>query len=378
MKDKMPKARVIAEAIFVSVAFVLALFYLMDTLWNGAFADWFTRNYMATYMEYSEEFGKAVPVTRLEWGSFKILILQLMLMAAVGCPVIVAAAAGIYAKIREKETIKDAGRMFQEYMNGDKEASEVFPEGYAEVAAQMTEIKAAMRRHEQIIRDEATRKNDLIAYLAHDLKTPLTSVIGYLSLLDEAPDMPEKQKEKYVGIALDKAVRLEKLINEFFDITRYNLQQMELEEECIDLYYMLLQMADEFYPLLKPRGNSISLCMDEDLTIYGDSEKLARVFNNILKNAIAYSYQNTVIEIWTKKAAGEIQIYFRNKGRTIPAQKLETIFEKFFRLDESRGTHTGGAGLGLAIAKEIVHLHGGKIRAASEKELTTFCVILPV
>ncbi len=153
---------------------------------------------------------------------------------------------------------------------------------------------------------------------------------------------------------------------------------MELEEECIDLYYMLLQMADEFYPLLKPHGNRISLCVDEDLTIYGDSEKLARVFNNILKNAIAYSYPDTAIEIWTKKAAGEVQIYFRNKGRTIPAQKLETIFEKFFRLDESRGTHTGGAGLGLAIAKEIVHLHGGKIRAASEKELTTFCVTLPV
>ncbi len=378
LKDKMPKAKVVAEAVFVSVVFGLALFYLMDTLWNGVFVDWFTRNYMVTYMEYSEEFGGEVPVTKPDWGSIKVLILRLILMAAVGFPVIVAAAAGIYAKIREKETIKDAGRMFQEYMNGDKEASEVFPEGYAEAAAQMTEMKAAMKRHEQIIRDEAARKNDLIAYLAHDLKTPLTSVIGYLSLLDEAPDMPEKQKEKYVGIALDKAVRLEKLINEFFEITRYNLQQMELEEECIDLYYMLLQMADEFYPLLKPHGNRISLCVDEDLTIYGDSEKLARVFNNILKNAIAYSYPDTAIEIWTKKAAGEVQIYFRNKGRTIPAQKLETIFEKFFRLDESRGTHTGGAGLGLAIAKEIVHLHGGKIRAASEKELTTFCVTLPV
>lgn len=378
LKDKMPRVRIVARAVFVSIIFVLAFFYLMDTLWNGAFVDWFTRNYMVTYMEYSEEFGEEIPVTKPEWGSLKVLILRLVLMAAVGGPVIVAAAAGIYAKIREKETIKDAGRMFQEYMNGDRDASEVFPEEYAEVAAQMTEIKAAMQRHEQIIRDEASRKNDLIAYLAHDLKTPLTSVIGYLSLLDEAPDMPEKQKEKYVKISLDKAVRLERLINEFFEITRYNLQQMELEEECIDLYYMLLQMADEFYPLLKSHENSISLRVDEDLTIYGDSEKLARVFNNILKNAIAYSYPDTAIEIWTQKAAGEIQIYFRNKGRTIPAQRLETIFDKFFRLDESRGTHTGGAGLGLAIAKEIVHLHGGKIWAASEKELTTFCVILPV
>lgn len=94
-----------------------------------------------------------------------------------------------------------------------------------------------MQRHEQILKEEASRKNDLITYLAHDLKTPLTSVIGYLSLMDEAPDMPEAQKARYVHITLDKACRLEKLINEFFEITRYNLQQIILEKETIDLYY---------------------------------------------------------------------------------------------------------------------------------------------
>lgn len=359
------------------IVFGLIIFFLMDNVLNGVLLDWFSRNYTVTYEEYSEVYGKMMLVTKPEWGGIKVLVLKLILVLAVAGSVIITVSAGLYARIREKETIKDAGRMFQEYMNGDKEASEIFPEEYAEAAARMTEIKADMRRNEQIIRDEAARKNDLITYLAHDLKTPLTSVIGYLSLLDEASDMPGEQKEKYVGIALDKAVRLEKLINEFFEITRYNLQQMELEEESIDLYYMLIQMADEFYPLLKPRGNSINLSVDEDLTVYGDPEKLARVFNNILKNAIAYSYPDTVIEIWTEKKTAEIKIYFQNKGRTIPAKKLDTIFEKFFRLDESRGTNTGGAGLGLAIAKEIVRLHDGKIWAESEKELTTFCVVLP-
>lgn len=373
----MPKPMIISAAVFGSVVLSLAVFYLMDTVWNGAFVDWFTRHYMTTCEEYSELYGEMMLVTRPVWSNVKVLILQIMLLIAVICPVIAVVSAGIYARIRERETIREAGRMLQEYMNGDREASEVFPEGYAEVAARMTEIKASMQRHEQIIRDEASRKNDLIAYLAHDLKTPLTSVIGYLSLLNEAPDMPEKQKEKYVGIALDKAERLEKLINEFFEITRYNLQQMELEGESIDLYYMLLQMTDEFYPLLQSAGNSINLRVAEDLTIYGDSVKLARVFNNIIKNAIAYSYPNTVIEIWTETSGDEIRIHFQNKGRTISAKKLNMIFEKFFRLDESRGTNTGGAGLGLAIAKEIVTLHGGKIRAKSEKELTTFCVILP-
>lgn len=378
LKDRIPKPFIILALTAAGMVLGLLVFFLVDTVLNGVFLDWLSRNYMITYEEYSEINGERVFVTRPDWSAVKTLVLKLMLMLAAVVAVIVTISAEIYARIREKETMKDAGRMFQEYMNGDKEASEVFPEEYAEAAARMTEIKAAMRRNEQIIRDEAVRKNDLITYLAHDLKTPLTSVIGYLSILDEASDMPQKQKEKYVGIALDKAVRLEKLINEFFEITRYNLQQMELEEESIDLYYMLLQMTDEFYPLLQPRGNSISLCADEDLTVYGDSMKLARVFNNILKNAIAYSYPDTAIEIRTEKLPDEIRIYFQNKGRTIPAKKLDTIFEKFFRLDEARGTNTGGAGLGLAIAKEIVHLHGGRIWAKSEKELTTFCVALPV
>ena len=91
------------------------------------------------------------------------------------------------------------------------------------------------------------RRIDLVTYLAHDLKTPLTSVIGYLSLLDEAPDMPPEQKAKYTHIALDKANRLERLVNEFFEITRYNLQQIKLEKERIDLYYMLVQMGGRVF-----------------------------------------------------------------------------------------------------------------------------------
>ncbi len=200
----------------------------------------------------------------------------------------------------------------------------------------------------------------MITYLAHDLKTPLTSVIGYLSLLDEVPDMPQAQKEKYIHITLDKANRLEKLINEFFEITRYNLQQIILEKEMVDLYYMLIQMSDEFYPILASHGNTITLHAQEDLTVYADPTKLARVFNNILKNAIAYSYPNTDIQITAVKTEQEIRISVCNHGKTIPQQRLESIFEKFFRLDDARTTNTGGAGLGLAIAKEIVTLHGVK------------------
>ncbi|MBC2425529.1 sensor histidine kinase, partial [Clostridium beijerinckii] len=236
----------------------------------------------------------------------------------------------------------------------------------------LNQLKISVQNNERVAQEAEQRKNDLIEYLAHDLKTPLTSVIGYLSLLDEALDMPVEQKAKYVHITLDKAKRLEKLINEFFEITRYDLQNTSLEKETIDLYYMLVQMTDEFYPVLSAHGNTIKLDANEDLTVYGDSVKLARVFNNILKNAISYSYPDTEIIVGAKAIDASVQITFCNHGKTIPASKLDAIFDKFFRLDETRATNTGGAGLGLAIAKEIITLHGGSIIAESENEITTF------
>ncbi|HMM06704.1 MAG TPA: HAMP domain-containing sensor histidine kinase [Clostridiales bacterium] len=221
------------------------------------------------------------------------------------------------------------------------------------------------------------KKNDLVMYLAHDIKTPLTSVIGYLSLLDEAPDMPSAQRVKYVHITLNKAYRLETLINEFFEITRYHQQQIRLEKEPIDLYYMLVQMIDEFYPILSENGNKAVLCADENLAVWGDAVKLARVFNNILKNAAAYSDPGTEIAIDAREQGDHVAVSFANRGITIPPEKLEALFEKFFRLDEARTSNTGGSGLGLSIAREIVSLHGGTIEAKSENRQTVFTVLLP-
>lgn len=286
-------------------------------------------------------------------------------------------AAYFFTKSEVRRSLSSAGIMLRTYMSEEKEATEVFPDEYAEIAAQAAEIKADILKKEQLLKDENARKNDLITYLAHDLKTPLTSVIGYLCLLSEAPDMPTEQRIKYVNITLEKAKRLESLLGEFFDITRYNLQQVQLNMETIDLSYMLVQMTDEFYPLLKDHGNTIQLETDDDLTISGDPLKLARVFNNILKNAIAYSDPDTIIYV-TAHTQGEcVEINFINHGKTIPPEKLDKIFEKFFRLDEARSSNTGGAGLGLAIAKEIVSLHHGTITAQSHEEQTAFSVTLP-
>lgn len=242
----------------------------------------------------------------------------------------------------------------------------------------LNQIKSNLEKQKKAALDAEQRKNDLVVYLAHDIKTPLTSVIGYLSLLDEAPDMPPEQKAKYVGITLEKAYRLEQLIDEFFEITRFNLQTIVLNKEKINLLFMLQQMADEFYPMLAPQGKQVSVNVPDSLILWGDADKLARVFNNILKNAIAYSYENSVIDISAGQQDKNIVITFTNKGNPIPREKLGTIFEKFFRMDTSRSTNTGGAGLGLAIAKEIVNAHGGNISVQSDTEKTVFTVVLPL
>lgn len=241
----------------------------------------------------------------------------------------------------------------------------------------LNQIKNNLEKQKKAALDAEQRKNDLVVYLAHDIKTPLTSVIGYLSLLDEAPDMPPEQKSKYVGITLEKAYRLEELINEFFEITRFNLQTIVLNKEKINLLFMLQQMADEFYPMLAPQGKQISVNVPDGLTLWGDADKLARVFNNILKNAIAYSDENSVIDISAWQQDENIVITFMNQGNPIPQTKIDTIFEKFYRLDAARSSKTGGAGLGLAIAQEIVTAHDGTISVESNPENTTFTVKLP-
>ncbi|MEK5231412.1 vancomycin resistance histidine kinase VanS [Lysinibacillus sp. FSL K6-0232] len=241
----------------------------------------------------------------------------------------------------------------------------------------LNDVKNKLEKRAKDAQEAEQRKNDLVVYLAHDIKTPLTSIIGYLSLLDEAKDMPVEQKEKYVAVTLEKSNRLEQLINEFFEITRFNLQSIILEKDLIPLNYMLMQVADEFYPLLAPKGQKAIVKIDEDITIYADGNKLARVFNNILKNAMAYSHPNSTIEISANNENNQTWISFINTGKTIPPEKLKMIFEKFYRLDLARSSQTGGAGLGLAISNEIVQAHGGTITATSSDEKTVFTVKLP-
>jgi len=251
------------------------------------------------------------------------------------------------------------------------------PAPLKQVEMQMNQLKSESVRNARAAKDAEQRKNDLIVYLAHDLKTPLTSVIGYLTLLKDEKEISPELQEKYTGIALDKAQRLEELINEFFDITRFSLTHLTLEPETVNLTRMLEQITYEFNPILAGKDLTWELSLPADMEIVCDPDKLERVFDNLIRNAVNYSYPNSAISVAAYPDADIVILQLVNSGKTIPAEKLGRLFEQFYRMDSSRASSTGGAGLGLAIAKEIVDLHGGLIKAESADEKVIFTVLLP-
>lgn len=250
------------------------------------------------------------------------------------------------------------------------------PDNMNQFAEKINEIKYNYISTKNSERDAEQKKNDLIMYMAHDLKTPLTSIIGYLTLLSDEKEIPKKLQEKYINIALNKSLRVEELINQFFDITRYNLHAMPIIKNEINIAYLLKQLVDECYPMLENKGLCCKLNTPDKIMYLGDGDKLARAFDNLLKNAINYSFEGSTIEINLLQKEDKILISFRNKGEKIPEYKLEKIFEKFYRGDEARISSTGGAGLGLAITKEIIELHEGSIKVKNDDEYIEFDIEL--
>ncbi len=255
----------------------------------------------------------------------------------------------------------------------------------------LNEVRMASLADERAAQAAEQRKNELVAYLAHDVKTPLTSVIGYLTLLDEAPDMPEDMRKRYVKTAFQKSERLEELIDEFFEITRYNLQAIPIEHATVGIKLFCEQVAEEFYPEAESRNLQIQVEAPEEETFFVDPDKFARAFGNVVRNAVAYAEPNTTIHIKASKItdvavsenADEAkrsywELMVENQGREISEAHLESIFDKFYREDTARSSGSGRAGLGLAIAKEIVVAHGGKISATSAQGKTTFVIYIPL
>lgn len=260
----------------------------------------------------------------------------------------------------------------------DKGASLKLPSELSLAEESINDIKRKNDAEQRAAVAAERRKNELVAYLAHDTKTPLTSITGYLTLLEEAPDMPVEQRQRYAHVALSKAYRLDAMLDEFFEITRYNLGAISIERERFDLALFCYQVAEDFYPEAESRGIDLKVNATEGETVFADATKMARVLSNVIKNAVAYADPDSTISIDAHaKSDGAFKIEVSNQGREISPEHLKRIFEKFYREDDARATRQGGAGLGLAIAREIVAAHNGTIDATSENGVTRFVIDIP-
>lgn len=295
------------------------------------------------------------------------VLIGVFLAALLASAVTLGYAAGLLGKIHQALGRIRAG-------SGDPVA---LPSALHTMEKDLEGLRQTLAQKEREARAAEERRQELIAFLAHDLKTPLTSVLGYLKLLNDEPDLDPESRRKYTGVALDKAERLEDLVGEFFDFTRLDLSQSAQAEDAIQLSLLLEQIADEFYPVFGEKDLTCQAEIAPHLMVKGDPDKLARVFDNVLRNAISYSTPGGVVELWAGREGEQVRVVIRNEGLDIPEGELTNIFEKFYRLDAARSSRTGGAGLGLAIAKEIVEHHGGTIRAESDGRRTSFTITLP-
>jgi signal transduction histidine kinase len=220
-------------------------------------------------------------------------------------------------------------------------------------------------------------KNELITNVSHDLRTPLTSVMGYLGLIKDKKYESEEQMLEYLNIASSKAEKLKVLIEALFEYTKLTNDGIELKKQQVNINELIEQLVEELIPIFDE--NNIEIIKNipsEKLYLNIDSDKMVRVFENILMNAVKYGYKPGQVTVNVYKQQSKLIISISNRGDHIEEEELEKLFDRFYRVDKARSTASGGSGLGLAIAKSIVELHHGSIWAKSEGNLTTFIVEL--
>lgn len=248
-----------------------------------------------------------------------------------------------------------------------------------EIAGRINEMTEQINQLIKSERDALQSNKDLIACVAHDLRTPITSVKGYLDLALDTKHYDLEQRQKYVRIAQTKANRLEYLIHDLFNYTKLTSGEIALHRSKIDLVQLVEQMVEEFYPLFQEEELECTTKYNISyLEMNMDGELIARAVQNLLSNAIKYGKDGKHVYVELECLEQEVQIRVTNYGLVIPEESIKHLFDKFYRVERSRNVKTGGTGLGLNIAQEIVHLHGGRIQVTSGASGTCFTIALPL
>ncbi len=251
---------------------------------------------------------------------------------------------------------------------------------FSAMAANLNKMVEDIRRLMDKERESERTKNELITNIAHDLRTPLTSIIGYLELLSGPnSNMSAEMEKKYINITYTKAKRLEKLIEDLFGFTKLNYGKVSMKVTKVDIVKLLSQLLEEFYPNFMDKDLAYELQSNVPAKIINaDGNLLARLFDNLINNAIKYGAEGKRIVVKIHAAESTVTVSVTNYGYVIPKEELPLLFEKFYRVEQSRSSNTGGTGLGLAIARNIVEMHGGTIGVTSDLNGTVFTVRLQV
>lgn len=225
--------------------------------------------------------------------------------------------------------------------------------------------------------DVISKREEMIASFAHDIKTPLTSVIGYLNLLESDQDISKKSRIKYVKIALAKSLDLEKQLEDLFYISRFDFEHAHHSKNTVNFSSYLTQLVDEFYPNAMDKHMVFNLRMEAEYQIYVDLEKLSKALGNVVSNAIKFGKENTEVKVIVSRNDDVLIIKVANQSDLISKHEISLIFDRFYRRDASRNSEIGGAGLGLAISKAIVEAMDGDIGAEYENGVFSIVVSLP-
>lgn len=245
------------------------------------------------------------------------------------------------------------------------------------IAKQLNHMASDIKRFLENERKSEQANKELITSVAHDLCTPLTSIIGYLDLV-ASKELTQEQYKKYIEIAYNKSKRLEKLIKDLFSYTKFSFDEVKLKADDVDVVKLLEQLVDEFYPSFAENNMTYQVTYNvPTMIIRADGDLLARALANLISNGIKYGVKGKRMDIEIERSQDKVTIAITNYGEIIPAEKLELIFQRFYRLESSRSSDTGGSGLGLAIAERIIRNHGGVVYANSDSLSTKFTVELP-
>ena len=365
MKNDMSRRyhiRVVTNVIYSAVVSCLVVVFLVTNL--------------TMIGEYAAERGREGSLASMFYQPDTVIILLYVLAG-----ILVFAVTFLLLQGRSMSYISKISTAMRNISDGDLNTTVevVGDDEFADMAANLNRMVEEIRVLMDKERESERTKNELITNIAHDLRTPLTSIIGYLELLSNTAQMDPDMKKKYIDIPYTQAKRLQKLIEDLFGFTKLNYGKISMRVSKVDIVKLLSQLLEEFYPAFMDKGLAYELKSNvPSKVIKADGNLLARLFDNLINNAIKYGTEGKRILVKVHADQTIVTVSVTNYGYVIPKDELPLLFDKFYRVEQSRSANTGGTGLGLAIAKNIVDMHGGTISVASDLKGTVFTVKLKV